>query len=118
MSTPEKPFGTPTEEGLPPTGRTDEEELEAAKAANRFDIRRIIGYLFTLYGGILVVTGIVGSSLVKNKADGVNVNLWTGIGMLVFAAIMLIWAFTRPTAPEPPETRGEGSGRLRRAPAT
>src|SRR3954453_1666237 len=117
MSTPEKPFGTPSGEGLPSTGRTDEEELEAAKAANRFDIRRIIGYLFTLYGAILVVTGIAGSSLVKNKADGVNVNLWTGLGMLIFAAVMLIWAFPRPTAPEPPEPRGEGSGRLRRAPA-
>jgi xanthine/uracil/vitamin C permease (AzgA family) len=118
MSTPEKPFSGPAEGGLPPTGATDEEEIEAAKAANRFDIRRIIGYLFVLYGIILVVTGIVGTSQVKNKADGVNVNLWTGIGMLVFAAVMLIWAFTRPVAPEPPETRGQGSGRIRRAPAT
>jgi hypothetical protein len=30
---------------------------------------------------------------------------------------MLVWAFTRPVMPEPPETRGQGSGRLRRAPA-
>ena len=38
--------------------------------------------------------------------------------MIVFAGVMLRWAFTRPVMPEPPETRGEGSGRIRRAPAT
>jgi hypothetical protein len=38
--------------------------------------------------------------------------------MIVFALLMLAWALWRPTAPEPEETRGEGSGRIRRAPAT
>jgi hypothetical protein len=116
MTEQKHPF-RPSSSEMEPTGVSDEDEARAARVANRFDIRRIIGYLFTLYGVILVVTGIFGSTLVKNKADGVNVNLWTGIGMLLFAAFMLIWAFTRPVAPEPPETRGEGSGRLRRAPA-
>jgi hypothetical protein len=103
---------------LPPTGGTDEEEARATRAANRFDIRRLIGGLFALYGAILVVAGIVGSHQVKHKAAGININLWTGLGMLVFAAVMIGWAFTRPVRPEPPETRGEGSGRIRRAPAT
>jgi hypothetical protein len=103
---------------LPPTGSTDEEEARAARAANRFDIRRLIGGLFALYGVILTVVGIVGSHHVKNKAAGININLWTGLGMLVFAAVMLGWALWRPIRPEPPETRGEGSGRIRRAPAT
>jgi hypothetical protein len=31
---------------------------------------------------------------------------------------MIFWALARPVAPEPSETRGEGSGRIRRAPAT
>src|SRR3954471_5059853 len=102
----------------PSTGITDEEEARLARNANRFDIRRIIGFLFAIYGVILTVTGIVGSNLVKNKADGINVNLWVGIAMLVFAASMIAWALVRPVAPEPPETRGQGSGRIRRAPAT
>jgi hypothetical protein len=38
--------------------------------------------------------------------------------MLILAAIMIAWALLRPVLPEPPERRGEGSGRLRRAPAT
>jgi hypothetical protein len=105
-------------EPLAPTGATDEEEERIARIANRFDIRRIIGGLFLIYGVVLTVMGIVGSSHVKNKAAGINIDLWTGIGMLVFAALMLLWAFARPVRPEPPETRGRGSGRIRRAPAT
>jgi ABC-type transport system involved in multi-copper enzyme maturation permease subunit len=75
----------------------------AAKAANRFDIRRIIGGLFLVYGAILVVIGLAGSEAVKTKAAGVNVNLWTGLGMLVFGALMVAWALSRPTAPDAPD---------------
>jgi hypothetical protein len=101
----------------PSTGETDEDEIAAARAANRFDIRRIIGGLFAVYGVILVVTGIVGSHHVKTQAAGINIDLWAGIAMVIFAVIMVAWALLRPVRPEPPETRGQGSGRLRRAPA-
>jgi hypothetical protein len=97
---------------------SDEEEAEAARKANLFDIRRLIGGLFVIYGVILVVLGAAGSDTVKHKAAGINIDLWSGIGILVFAALMLLWGFARPVAPEPPETRGQGSGRIRRAPAT
>ncbi len=98
-------------ESVPSTGRSDK-EIHAAKAANRFDIRRLIGALFMLYGLILVALGILGSHHVKSKAAGINVDLFTGIGMLVFGALMIFWALSRPTVPEPEpaETRGEGSG--------
>ena len=102
----------------PDTQLSDQEEAEAVHKANLFDIRRLIGALFALYGLILLLLGIFGSHAVKHKASGINVNLWTGIGMLVFAALMIFWALARPVTPEPPETRGQGSGRLRRAPAT
>jgi hypothetical protein len=122
VSSTDRPFGVPgtssSDEPMQSTGRSDEEEIEAARAANRFDIRRLIGGLFVLYGLILTVMGIVGSSTVKHKAAGINVDLWTGIGMLIFGALMIFWALKRPTVPEPPETRGQGSGRIRRAPAT
>ena len=81
----------------------DEPEVDAAtaaKAANRFDIRRIIGGLFLLYGVILTVVGIVGSTEVKNKAAGINVNLWTGLAMLVVGALMVMWALMRPVVPD------------------
>jgi drug/metabolite transporter (DMT)-like permease len=107
----EQPFTADTE-------LSDEEEERAARLANRFDIRRLIGAVFAIYGIVLVVMGIAGSHHVKTKAAGININLWTGLGMLVFAAVMILWALTRPVRPEPPETRGQGSGRIRRAPAT
>jgi hypothetical protein len=94
------------------------DETAAARAANRFDIRRVIGGVFTLYGVVLVLLGLFGAHHIKVKAAGININLWTGLGMLVVAAMMIAWAVLRPVLPEPPETRGQGSGRIRRAPAT
>jgi hypothetical protein len=101
-----------------PTGSTDVDEAAAARAANRFDIRRIIGGLFALYGIALAVVGLVGTHAVKVKASGINIDLWTGLGMLVVAGLMIGWALARPVQPEPFETRGQGSGRIRRTPAT
>lgn len=97
---------------------SDEEEEHAARMANRFDIRRIIGGVFLVYGAALLVLGLVGSHTVKTKASGINIDLWGGIGMLVLAVIMIAWALLAPVRPEPPEHRGRGSGRLRRSPAT
>jgi hypothetical protein len=110
------PFRAPVE--AQPTGANDVDEAAAARAANRFDIRRIVGGLFGLYGIVLVLLGLFGVHHLKVKASGINVNLWTGLGMLVVAALMIGWALIRPVHPEPSETRGQGSGRLRRAPAT
>ena len=115
MTEQEQPFRGPT---IPSTGATEEEEIRAARIANRFDIRRIIGGLFLLYGVILAIVGIVGTDEVKNKAAGINVNLWTGLAMLVVGGLLVFWALARPVVPEPESTRGEGSGRIRRAPAT
>jgi hypothetical protein len=84
--------------------RDTDEEAAAARTANRFDIRRIIGGLFVLYGVILLITGAVGSDEVKNKAAGINVDLWTGLGMLVVGVLMIVWALARPVVRRPPAT--------------
>jgi len=118
MAEPEQPRASESEPDAPPVGRTEEEEAEAIKAANRFDIRRLIGGLFTVYGVIVLILGIAGSAHVKHKADGINIDLWAGLAMLVFAALMIFWALARPVAPEPPETDGQGSGPIGEAPAT
>jgi hypothetical protein len=81
--------------------QADLDEVTAARVANRFDIRRIIGGLFVLYGVVLIVTGVVGSDDVKNKAAGINVDLWTGLGMLVVGVLMIFWALSRPVARVP-----------------
>lgn len=123
MSASDKPFGVPgTESTTPneaaPLSDEDEDEDEAARNSNRFDIRRLIVAVFTLNGLILTALGIFGSEHVKNKAAGINIDLWTGLAMLVFGGLMIFWALARPVAHEPPESRGQGSGRIRRAPAT
>jgi hypothetical protein len=118
MEASEKPFGVPAGSGAEPTGTSEEEERKAVRAARLFDVRRLIGGLFALYSIVLLILGLAGSHHVKHQAAGINVDLWTGLGMLVFAALMLFWAFARPVMPEPPASSGDGSGRIRRAPAT
>ncbi|MEA2207257.1 MAG: hypothetical protein QOE77_4033 [Blastocatellia bacterium] len=90
------------------------------QAANLFDLRRIIGGLFILYGLILVVLGIGDSQAEIDKAAGVHINLLTGIGMLVVGALFLVWAFTRPLGDQLAEAErsdsdegGRGTGRDR-----
>src|SRR5688572_6059721 len=70
------------------------------KAANLFDLRRIIGGLFVVYGLLLTVLGLFDSQEEIDKAAGVNINLWAGLGMLVFGILMLVWALTRPLGDE------------------
>jgi hypothetical protein len=71
-------------------------EAPTKRAANLLDIRRIIGALLLLYGVILTITGIVGSHEEKTKAAGENVNLWTGIALLVVGGLFVFWSMTRP----------------------
>lgn len=82
----------------------DVEELErkSATAARLFDVRRIIGALFTVYGIIVTVAGITASDADVKKAQGININLWTGLGMLALGAFFLVWLRLRPTPPPPP----------------
>jgi hypothetical protein len=70
------------------------------RAANLFDLRRIIGGLFLVYGLVLFVLGLFESQEEIDRAAGWNVNLWTGVGMLVFGILMMLWAFTRPLGDE------------------
>src|SRR3954462_4968422 len=91
------------------------DEETARKAANRFDLRRIIGGVFLVYGVVLTIVGIVGSDAVKNKAAGINVNLWTGLAMIVVGALMVAWALIRPTVPAAPLWGGRASAAARAA---
>jgi hypothetical protein len=66
------------------------------RAANLFDLRRIIGGLFVLYGVVLTIVGLTDGEAEIQKASGVHINLIAGLGMLALGIIFLIWAFTRP----------------------
>ncbi len=71
-----------------------------ARAADLFDIRRIIGGLFLVYGLVLFVLGLGASDADIEQAAGTNVNLWTGLGMLVVGALFVAWALLRPVGRE------------------
>ncbi|UUU22718.1 hypothetical protein [Streptomyces sp. DSM 40750] len=72
---------------------------KSATAAQLFDIRRIIGGLFVVYGIIVTIAGITASDADIDKAEGVNINLWTGLGMLGLGVFFLAWLRLRPTPP-------------------
>lgn len=68
------------------------------RTVGAFDIRNIIGALLGIYGVVLVIMGIVNNTSYElGRADGVNVNLYAGIGMIVVAAFFLVWARLKPT---------------------
>ncbi|MCF8246969.1 MAG: hypothetical protein K9J37_18600 [Saprospiraceae bacterium] len=52
------------------------------------DLRFIIGLFFTIVGGLLVVLAFV---LSYDKGFGKNMNLYSGLAMLIFGIFML-WA--------------------------
>ena len=81
------------------------------RAANLFDLRRIIGGVFVTWGVLLAILGIFDSDAEIEKAAGVNINLYAGLGMLVVGVLFLVWAFTRPLGEELREAEeGERSG--------
>jgi hypothetical protein len=59
------------------------------------DVKLPIGLMFTLLGGLLLLYGLTtfADEEVYRKALGININLWSGSGMLVFGLTML--AFSR-----------------------
>src|SRR3954468_23143813 len=79
---------------------TETSSTRVAQAANLFDLRRIIGGVFIVLGVLLTVLGLTESQAEIDKAAGVNINLWAGLGMLVFGLLMIVWALTRPLGDE------------------
>jgi hypothetical protein len=73
-----------------------EEESPKSAAAKLFDIRTLIGGLFTVYGLMLLVAGLFVTRSQRDKASGININLWLGLGMLVFGLAFLLWQRLNP----------------------
>jgi hypothetical protein len=66
------------------------------KKAGAFDIRVVIALLVGIYGVVLTILGLIADPAEVDKADGLNINLWGGIAMLVFTALFILWARLRP----------------------
>jgi NADH:ubiquinone oxidoreductase subunit 5 (subunit L)/multisubunit Na+/H+ antiporter MnhA subunit len=75
-------------------------EVDHGAARNLFDLRTIIGGLFTFYGLFLTIYGIFDSQADVQKAAGVRINLWTGLGMLALGLAFLTWMWLKPLTTE------------------
>jgi hypothetical protein len=75
---------------------------EGGSANKLFDLRTIIALLFGVYGLVLVGIGIFGTDDAQRaKSGGTNLNLWTGLAMIVLAVVFAGWVRLRPLHPEP-----------------
>ncbi|MFD1150278.1 hypothetical protein [Saccharothrix hoggarensis] len=86
-----------------------------AHKAGLFDLRLVIAVLFAVYGVVLLVVGLgFTDESDLAKADGLNINLWSGIGMIALSAVFGAWAVLRPViVPDPGadpgvDVRGDG----------
>jgi hypothetical protein len=57
--------------------------------------------MFTIFGAILTVYGLVSNRAMYEKSLGINVNLWWGLVLLAFGLVMLGLAF-RAQRTKPP----------------
>ena len=85
---------------------TDESEATHSAASKLFDLRYLIGGLFTVYGIMLTIYGFFTSPEEKAKAADININLWLGIFMLLIGLFFLIWARLSPQKPPEPNLSG------------
>jgi hypothetical protein len=53
------------------------------------DLRFPMGLFFAVLGLLLAAYGVLGDQAVYQASLGINVNLWSGLGMLLFGGVML-----------------------------
>ncbi|SDF25182.1 hypothetical protein [Pseudonocardia oroxyli] len=93
-----------TEPDGPATGHS----APASTTASRlFDLRTILALMFGVYGIVLLVLGLFSTTEADiEKAGGWNINLDTGIAMLVLAIFFLAWVRLRPVKAPAAEIEG------------
>ena len=90
---------------------TEAEKEQAVKAARHNDLRLLIGVLFIIYGVIVALCGVIDPAADVAKTGGIQINLWSGIGMLIFGGIFLVWDILRPLPAEDIIASAEESAR-------
>jgi len=88
-------------------GSTDE---GSTSGSTLFDLRYLIGSLFTFYGVLLSVASFFVSHA---RSGNIDINLWLGLGMLVLGVFFLLWARWRPLHVGGPSLAARWRGRAR-----
>ena len=77
---------------------SDSTEEAPNSASTLFDLRTVIAILFGVYGIVLLIVAFVDSPQQElDKSGGLHINLWSGIVMLVAAALFVLWVRVKPT---------------------
>jgi hypothetical protein len=90
------------------------DDARTSRVARLFDVRRVIGGLFVVYGVIVTLIGFFDSPAEIAKAQGVRINLWMGLAMLALGLLMLLWLRLSPpealpeAPPDGPEPDNQG----------
>lgn len=58
----------------------------------KWDVRLPIGLMFSIFGAMLTVYGLVSDEAIYGRSLGINVNLWWGLAVLTFGLVMLAFA--------------------------
>jgi hypothetical protein len=58
----------------------------------KLDLRLPMGLMFSLFGAMLTVYGLVSDAAIYQQSLGINVNLWWGLVLLAFGLVMLTFA--------------------------
>lgn len=58
----------------------------------KMDLRFPIGLMFTAFGVMLVIFGLLSDRAIYQRSLGINVNLWWGLVLLAFGLVMLAFA--------------------------
>jgi hypothetical protein len=89
-----------TTASTPAAPMTQAEKDAFVRSTRRFDLRRILGGLFVLYGVIVTIVGIANPAADTAKTGGIAINLWTGIGMLIAGILFFLWDRLSPVPAE------------------
>jgi len=72
------------------------------------DIRLPIGLMFAILGVVLIIAGLTLDSSIYSRSLGINVNLWWGVVLGAFGAVMLILGLRGGSAMKPTDESTEG----------
>ena len=107
-------------------GQGNVQDMKDSGKSHRMSIATTIGATIGLIGLVLLLYGLFGNAN-YNQSDGINVNLWWGLVMLIFGILMSAGGYIssrrrrtigdamQPSESEPPQVRQESESKSRTA---
>lgn len=60
------------------------------------DLRFVIAVLFLIFGVLVTGAGLFAQDADIDQSAGININLWTGIAMLLLSGVFFVWLVRAP----------------------